>query len=78
MLCLKLGEFLLSEVRVIRQFSWIQLFISKTNSTMKNQLKIRKIILTETQVKKLIDTVMKQSIIEQSEQSKGNRLISFN
>jgi hypothetical protein len=45
---------------------------------MKNQSKIRKIILTETQVKKLIDTVMKQSIIEQSEQSKGNRLISFN
>lgn len=42
---------------------------------MKNQTKIRKIILTETQVKKLIDTVMKQSIIEQS---KGNRLISFN
>lgn len=45
---------------------------------MKNQPRIHKIILTETQVKKLIDTVMKQSIIEQSEQSKGNRLISFN
>ena len=45
---------------------------------MKNQSKIRKIILTETQVKKLIDTVMKQSIIEQSEQSKGNRIISSN
>lgn len=42
---------------------------------MKNQLKIRKIILTETQVKKLIDTMMKQSIIEQS---KGNRIISSN
>lgn len=37
---------------------------------MKNQLKIRKIILTETQVKKLIDTMMKQS--------KGNRIISSN
>lgn len=42
---------------------------------MKNQSKIRKIILTETQVKKLIDTVMKQSIIEQS---KDNRIISSN
>jgi hypothetical protein len=42
---------------------------------MKNQSKIRKIILTEAQVKKLIDTVMKQSIIEQS---KGNRIISSN
>lgn len=46
---------------------------------MKNQPKICKIILiTETQVKKLIDTVMKQSIIDQSEQSKGNRFISTN
>jgi hypothetical protein len=45
---------------------------------MKNQSKTRKIILKETQVKKLIDTVMKQSIIEQSEQSKGNLIISSN
>lgn len=43
---------------------------------MINQTKICKIILiTETQVKKLIDTVMKQSIIDQS---KGNRFISSN
>ncbi len=42
---------------------------------MKSKKNNRKIILTETQVKKLIDTLMKQSIIEQS---KGNRLISFN
>nr|WP_314865238.1 hypothetical protein [uncultured Flavobacterium sp.] len=43
---------------------------------MKNQSKTCKIILTETQVKKLLDTVTKQPICEQSEKSKIYRLMS--
>lgn len=43
---------------------------------MKSKNNNRKIILTETQVKKLIDTVIKQSISEQSEKSKPHKLMS--
>jgi hypothetical protein len=43
---------------------------------MKKHPKTCKIILTETQVKKLLDTVTKQQIYEQSEKSNTYRLIS--
>jgi hypothetical protein len=43
---------------------------------MKKHPKTCKIILTETQVKKLLDTVTKQQIYEQSEKSKIFQLMS--
>jgi hypothetical protein len=43
---------------------------------MKKQPKIRKVILTETQVKKLIDTLANQSLNEQRKKSNTYRLMS--